>query len=293
MAQSAGAERLPGVFFRRLETSEEFRAVEEVQRDAWGLGTEPAVPAAILRAFQDNGGLLLGAFSREALLGFTMGFLGREGTSTFHYSHMTAVRRAHQNHHVGFELKVFQREEVLAQGLDEVRWTFDPLQSKNALLNVRRLGGSPDRYYPHYYGAMGDSLNEGLETDRLRLVWSISSSRVRDRLTSGPHDAALDVERCRDTFPLCETALRPSGVRIPVRARPPEGPQLSLEIPFDLGRVRSADPGMAKRWRVVTREAFQAAFQSGYHVDDFAAVHLDGEFRSFYFLRDAGGERGA
>jgi predicted GNAT superfamily acetyltransferase len=289
----AGAERRPGFFFRRLETPEEFRAVEEVQHDAWGLGLEPAVPAPILRAFQDNGGLLLGAFSAQGLVGFTMGFLGREGSSTFHYSHMTAVRREYQNRHLGFELKLFQREEVLAQGLNEIRWTFDPLQSKNAMLNVRRLGGQPDRYYPHYYGSMADSLNEGMETDRLRIVWSLSSPRVKERVTVGPPDPSLEATRWKDSLPLLETALRPSGARMPVRVRAPEGREVSLEIPFDLARVRTTEPGAAKRWRAAVREAFLASLRAGYRVDDFASLRLEDESRSFYFLRLPEDERAA
>jgi predicted GNAT superfamily acetyltransferase len=279
-----GVERRPGFFFRRLETPEELREVEDVQRDAWGLGAEPPVPAPILRAFQDNGGLLLGAFLAKELVGFTMGFLGREGDSTFHYSHMTAVRRGFQNQHLGLELKLFQRDEVLAQGLDEIRWTFDPLQSRNAMLNVRRLGGEPDRYLPHYYGTMKDALNEGLETDRWHLVWRIRTPRVQERISAGPVDPAVDLARWKRSTPLCETALRPSGARFPVRVRLPEGPDVTVEIPADLAGVRAADPVAARHWRSVTREAFQSGLDAGYRVDDFAILRVEEESRGFYFL---------
>ncbi len=285
MAQSPGLERVPGFLFRRLETPEELHDVEEVQQDAWGMGAEHPVPAPILRAFQDNGGLMLGAFSGDRLVGFTMGFLGREGGSTFHYSHMTAVRREFQNRHLGFALKLYQRDEVLAQGLEEIRWTFDPLQSKNALLNVRRLGGEPDRYYPNYYGVMQDSLNEGMETDRWRLVWRISSSRVTERLRLSPAEPVADVARLKSSLALCETALRPSGARFPIRARAPEGDEVNVEIPADLVRLRTADPGTAKHWRAITREALLHALGMGYRVDDFASLRIDEEPRSFYFLR--------
>lgn len=288
MTLSEGAERRPGIFFRRLATPEEFRQVEDVQRDAWGPGGDPPVPAPVLRAFQDNGGLLLGAFASGRLVGFTMGFLGREGGTMFHYSHMTAVRRELQDHHLGFELKLFQREEVLAQGLREIRWTFDPLQSRNAMLNIRRLGGRPDRYLPHYYGAMGDALNEGMETDRWRLIWPIDSPRVRERISVAAFDAEVDLRRWKESFAVCETALRPSGARFPIRAHPPEGPSLNVEIPADLGRVRAADPGSARRWRTVTREAFQSSIEAGYRVDDFASLRIEEERRSFYFLRREG-----
>ena len=289
MEASSGQERLPGIVFRRLSRHEEFLAVEEIQRDAWGLGAVSPVPATLQRAFQDNGGLLLGAFEHGTLAGYTMGFLGREGDATFHFSHQTAVRRSEQNRHLGTELKLYQREEVLAQGLNEIRWTFDPLQSKNAGLNVRRLGGRPTRYLPNYYGAMGDAINVGLETDRLLLVWSIASPAVKERIVNGPPTVETQLAHWRETFPLCQTALRPSGPRVAVSARAPEGPNLNIEIPFDLARVRAMDPGATGRWRAVTREAFLAAFQRGYEVEEFVSLSVEGERRSFYLLGSGGG----
>jgi len=278
----------PGVRLQRLETPEQCREVEEVQRAAWGFSTDGPVPAAIQRAIADNGGLLLGAFEGARLVGFALGFLGREGTKLYHYSHMTAVRPDAQNRHVGFALKAFQRQEVLAQDLDEIRWTFDPLQSKNALLNVRRLGGGPDQYWPRYYGVMADSINEGLETDRLRLVWRLKDPRVSSRLGGQLPSVAEDESRYRTSSALLETVVGPTGLRRPVTARPPTGPSLQLEIPYDLSSVRARDPGGARRWRESTREAFTAAFYAGYRVDDFAVIPLSGERRSFYFFRSDG-----
>ena len=285
MSASSGRERRPGVTFRHLEVPDEFRAVEEVQRDAGGRGSEPPVPAAILRACEDNGGLMLGAFAGDRLLGFTMGFLGREDSATFHYSHMTAVRRAEQRHRLGYELKLYQREEVLRQGLDEVRWTFDPLQCKNASLNVHRLGGRPTRYLPRYYGVMADAINAGLETDRFLLVWSLTSARVRDRLSSPPDDPDSLAVRVRAARSVLETSIRPNGVRYPSGRVAAEGPAVSIEIPADLGRVRSADPAAARAWREATREAFQEALRAGYVVDDVVRSTIEGEERCFYLLR--------
>ena len=287
MASSEGVERLPGVLFRRLSSAEEFHAVQVVQKDAWGLDKDPPVPAPLMRAFQDNGGLLLGAFREGELVGFAMGFLGREGSVTFHYSHMTAVRRNDQAHHLGHELKLFQREEVLAQGLTEIRWTFDPLQSRNAMRSVHRLGGRPIRYLPRYYGAMSDAINAGLETDRLLLLWSIASRRVEERLRESPSAQEDDPSRWKRSFPVIETAIRSSGVRIPVSTRPPESSELALEVPIDLARVREVEPGGAQSWRAATRQAFEAAFAHGYRVDDFVRLSVGGETRCFYLLDTA------
>ena len=276
-----------------MTTPEEFRAAEEVQREAWGFSTDSPVPAPMQRAIADNGGLVLGAFATGELVGVSLGFLGREGATLFHYSHITGVRPRLQNRQVGRTLKLAQRNEVLRQGLEEVRWTFDPLQSRNAFLNVRVLGGTPDRYLPRYYGAMGDAINEGLETDRLRLVWRLNDPRVVARVAGERPGAADDQEAVRRASALLETAIGPAGLRRPGRVFPPTAEHLHLEIPTDLATVRDRDRGSPRRWREATREAFSVAFAAGYRVDDFVVLTHAGERRSFYLLERRRGSNAA
>lgn len=279
--------------FRRLDKPEEFRAVEEVQRSAWGLVEEPPVPSPIQRAMQDHGGLVLGAFADIYLAGFALGFLGWDGKSLYHYSHMTAVRPEYQNHHVGFRLKAFQRDEVLRQGLSEVRWTFDPLQSRNAFLNVRRLGVRPVRYLVHYYGQMGSEVNRGLETDRLQVSWPLAEPRVERRLAGELPSPADDARRVGAASAIVETEVGPNGLRVPKAVGEPNGPEAHLEVPFDLGALREHEPEALRLWRHATRDAFRAAFDTGYAVDDFAVVSKEHERRSFYLLRREGPSPGA
>ncbi|MCI4330297.1 MAG: hypothetical protein L3K19_00415 [Thermoplasmata archaeon] len=294
MAVSPAPKESREFHFRRLGKPEEFRAVEEVQREAWGLGTEPPVPGAVQRAVQDNGGLVLGAFADIYLAGFSLSFLGWDGSALYHHSHLTGVRPEYQNHHVGLRLKLFQREEVLRQGLSQIRWAFDPLQSRNAYLSVRRLGGIPDRYFVHYYGQLDSDVDRGTESDRVRLVWDLASPRTESRLAGGGPSAAEDEARWRDSVAVVETTLGESGIRVPAAVDEPTAPQVHLEIPFDLQLVREHEPNSLRTWRHATRDAFRAAFDAGYVVDDFAVVAAEHERRSFYFLRapSAGAPRG-
>jgi chorismate synthase len=270
--------------FRRLSKPEEFRATEELQREAWGMTDELPTSSVIQRAIQDNGGLILGAFADIYLAGFSLGFLGRDEDGLYHYSHMTAVRPQYQNHHVGFRLKAYQREEVLRQQLDLIRWTFDPLQSRNAMLNVRRLGGTPDKYYVHYYGQMGSDVNQGLETDRLRLSWHLREPRVAERLSGRVPSAEEDQARWRDSQPLVETDTSETGLRLPTHANDPTEPRAQIEIPFDLRSIQAHESGAVRAWRHTTRDAFRRAFDAGYRVEDFAVLSIEHERRSFYFL---------
>lgn len=284
MAVPAGRKGPPDFAFRKLTKPEEFRNAEEVQREAWGLTEEPPTSATIQRAIQDNGGLVLGAFADIYLAGITIGFLGWDGSQLYHYSHMNAVRPAYQNHHVGFRLKAFQREEVLKQGLALVRWTFDPLQSKNARLNVRRLGARPDQYHVHYYGAMGSELNRGLESDRVRVTWALTDPVVEARLAGKEPSAEEDRIRWKDSQPLVETAVTDSGLRMPTTVNEPSRPTANLEIPFDLQVIRAHEAVHVRTWRHAVRDAFRAAFDLGYRFDDFSVLSLEHERRSFYFL---------
>lgn len=270
--------------FRRLSKPEEFRNAEELQREAWGLTDEPPTSGTIQRAIQDNGGLVLGAFADIYLAGLTIGFLGWDGTQLYHYSHMTAVRPAYQNHHVGFRLKAFQREEVMKQGLALARWTFDPLQSKNARLNVRRLGAQPDLYYVHYYGTMGSELNRGLESDRVRVTWALTDPQVETRMAGQLPTPEQDLARWKGSQALVETAVGETGLRVPTTVNEPSAPTAHLEIPFDLQAIRSHEAATLRTWRHAVRDAFRAAFDLRYRLDDFTVLNLDHERRSFYLL---------
>ena len=284
MASAGVSSDVRGFRFRKLEKPEEFRQVVEVYRAIWGEGE---IPTTLQRALQDNGGLVLGAFADIHLAGFAISLLGWDGTTLYQYSHTTAVRPEYQNHHLGFRLKAFQRDEVLKLGLNEIRWTFDPLQSRNARLNVRLLGGVPDRYYIHYYGQMPDSLNEGIESDRVRLRWEIASPRVEERLAGAAPTPDEDVARWKRSTAIVETELGEKGLRVPSAVAEPEGALAHLEIPFDLAAVREHEPSALRSWRHAVRDGFRAALDVGYRVDDFVVVTSEHERRSFYLLSPA------
>jgi predicted GNAT superfamily acetyltransferase len=282
------SDKVEGFRFRRLGKPEEFRQVEEVEQAIGGAeAASSALPVPLLRALQDNGGLVLGAFADIYLAGFTASLIGWDGATLYHYSHRTAVRPEYQNHHLGFELMAFERDEVLKLGLGEIRWTFDPLQSRAAWLSVHRLGARPDRYYPHYYGQLADSANRGLETDRVRAVWGIATPPVEARISGRYPTPEEDRRRWADSSAIVETEPGETGIRVPTAVGEPTGASAHLEIPFDLGLVREHEPTALRRWRHAVRDAFRAATDLGYVIDDFSVVSAEHERRSFYFLSHA------
>jgi predicted GNAT superfamily acetyltransferase len=280
------SDKVEGFRFRRLEKPEEFRQVQEIERAIWGDAATPlSVP--LLRSVQDNGGLVVGAFADIYLAGCAASHIGWDGTTLYHFAQLLAVRPEYQNHHLGFQLKALQREEVLRLGLKEVRWTFDPLQSRIAWLAVHRLGALPDQYFPHYFGQLADTVNRGSETDRVRAVWSLESPNVVARMDGqvpGPDEMQ---RRWAGSSAILETEPGESGIRVPTAVGEPQGESAHLEVPFDLDLVRQHEPKSVWKWRHASRDAFRAASDVGYVVDDFAVVSADHERRSFYFFRKA------
>ncbi|MFN7927632.1 MAG: hypothetical protein U0Y68_06745 [Blastocatellia bacterium] len=73
-------------------------------------------------------------------------------------------------------------------GLPLMVWTFDPVQSRNAYLNIVKLGAVVRKYKVNYYGNYSTStLHRGLDTDRLlaRVVAGIAARDVALAETAG------------------------------------------------------------------------------------------------------------
>ncbi len=283
MATGAGGPK--DFSFRRLRTPEEYRNAEELQREALGAEAALALPAPQLRSLQDNGGLVLGAFADIYLAGVIATTIGWDGTRLYHHVGAAVVRPAYQNHRLGFRLAAYLRDEVLALGLPEVRWAFDPLQHAGAALSVRRLGARPESFHPNYFGQLLGGSGARDESDRLRVRWALADEAVARRLAGAIPSAEEDRRRHAGAAALVETELGESGLRLPTAVTEPQGADAHLEVPFDLGSIRTHEAAAARRWRHAVRDALRAAFDLGYAIDDFATVPLEHERRCFYFLR--------
>ena len=172
---------------RILETPEEMTAVEDLQRLVWAAPDIEVVPKDLLLAVVHNGGLAIGAFVGADLVGVSFGFPGfyatPDGPRLKHHSHLLAVHPDWRSKGIGFALKRAQWQMVRKQGLDRITWTYDPLLSRNAHLNIARLGAVCNTYLRSAYGEMLDGLNAGLPSDRFQVDWWINTERVKRRLS--------------------------------------------------------------------------------------------------------------
>ncbi len=283
---------MPPWNIRLLETIEEMSAVEDLQREVWPGSETDIVPDHLLITAVHNGGLVIGAFIEEKLIGFVFGFPGLEftpdGPRPKHCSHMAGVYAEYRDSGVGFALKRAQWQMVRHQGLDHVTWTYDPVLSRNANLNIARLGAVCSTYRHSEYGGMRDGLNAGLPSDRFQVDWWINTERVERRLSKQPRPAlSLSHLMSVGVHPLYPLQAGPSDL-----LRPPEHVPtldvklLAAEIPSDFMALKAADFALARDWRFFTRELFETAFAKGYIVTDFVFDRSAGTPRSFYILTD-------
>ena len=278
-----------GIRIRRLSTADDYHACEALQRSVWRAGDTDVVPLHVLVTIQKNAGVVLGAFDeRDRLVGFLAGFLGgRDGdvARLKHCSHIMGVLEEARGRGVGYQLKCAQRDHVLGQGLDLVTWTFDPLESLNATLNIGKLGAICSTYIRDLYGSMPDGLNAGLTTDRFQVNWWIASERVADRLDGSRMRPDLAEALGEGGSILNPATRRLDGLVAPSeKTDRPEGERFAIEIPARIQPIKAADSALALRWREQTQELFEASFAAGYTVTNFASEACDGDRRSYYVL---------
>ena len=277
---------MPAPVIKLLDTPEDMLLVEELQRAVWPGSETDVVPAHIFITAIHNGGMVIGAFVEEQLVGFVFGFPGLEftpgGPRPKHCSHMMGIRPDQRDSGVGFALKRAQWQFVRKQGLDHITWTYDPLLSRNARLNIAKLGAVCNTYRRAEYGEMRDGLNAGLPSDRFQLDWWINTQRVKHRLGKNVrHPLKLGDFSKAELQPLYTPLAQTTDLlKPPEHFSPLEGHLLLAQIPSDFNTLKEKDTGLARAWRLFTREVFETAFSSGYIVTDF--IHENGQ--SYYVL---------
>lgn len=260
---------------REARSEADYRAVEEIQRIAWEFSDLDIVPAATLIATQHAGGMVLGAFEGDKMIGFAYGFPAFEGGRASIHSHMLAVIPQYRNIQLGFNLKLAQREFALVKGLDEITWTYDPLQSLNAHLNFAKLGVISRRYVENFYGEETSSpLHQGFGTDRLWVKWLLSSDRVKERIAlykqaARPDESSSGAESLSTAHRSALVYAEEGEPKLADFGSILSGSRCFIEIPNDIPAIKQRDAAAAIAWRAATRSAFLAAIEAGFAVQDF------------------------
>lgn len=273
-----------GFEIRPLRSRAELEACAALQRHTWGEAFSELVPPSLLIATQRAGGVAAGAFDPQGtLVGFVYGIPGIEDGLPIHWSDMLAVRDDLRDRHLGERLKRWQRLDVLRRGVRRMYWSFDPLESRNAYFNLRRLGARVREYHRDMYGETDSPLHAGIGTDRLIPVWELDSPRVIRRLAGEDRPPTpADVQ----DVPLVNP---PTAAAFPPPAEPDldiDAPRVRIAIPANIQLLKEAAPDLARAWRETTRAALQNYFRRGYVAEELTR-HGDW---SAYLLRAAGDE---
>ncbi|MBS1806892.1 MAG: GNAT family N-acetyltransferase [Acidobacteria bacterium] len=221
---------------------ENFIACIEMQREVWQFSDLDITPLRSFVITRNNGGFTLGAFAENdgRLLGFAHALAAFDDQrQAFYYSQMLAVAPELHNSGIGMALKLAQRQRAVERGIPLMVWTFDPLQSRNAHLNIIKLGGVVRTYKVNYYGRYSTStLHRGLDTDRLLVEWWVSSPRVNAIATSG-------------------------------KIENPPNPIATVEVPFDIEQIKERNLEEACAWQLKIRNAFEQHLAAGLYCAGF------------------------
>lgn len=189
------------IVIRSCKGQDELEACVNLQVETWGYDPADVIPRKAFLVWQKVGGQVIGAFDTEipatapeggpeSLVGFVLALpgvkTGQGPPRPYLHSHMMAVKDGYRNRGLGARLKLAQRDEALGRGIQLIEWTFDPLEIKNAFLNIHKLGAIARTYHADFYGVSSSRLQGGLPTDRLVAEWRLDSSHVRAVLERRP-----------------------------------------------------------------------------------------------------------
>jgi predicted GNAT superfamily acetyltransferase len=177
------------IVIRKCHDLDELSACVALQKEVWNFSDAELMPLRLFVVAEKIGGQVIGAFDSEKLVAFALAVPGARGGHSYLHSQMLAVRPAYRNSGLGRRIKLFQRDDALARGFELIEWTFDPLEIKNAYLNIERLGAIARRYSVNQYGITTSPLQGGLPSDRLVAEWWLKSQRVQRVLESATQPA--------------------------------------------------------------------------------------------------------
>ncbi len=231
---------------RPLHMHDEFVEAVALQQLIWGFDEVELIPVRLFVTATKVGGQAFGAFDKNCMIGFCLAIPGikTDGKSYLH-SHMLGVKSEYRNSGVGRMLKLEQRNDALARGIELMEWTFDPLEIKNAYFNIERLGCVVRRYVLNQYGTTSSKLHAGLPTDRCIAEWWMDSMRVRVRLEGG-YDGYEIVDR--------------------------------ISIPSDIYTIKEADTARAREIQKRVTDQFRENFAKGLTVVRFERTPEAGSY---------------
>ena len=196
---------------------------------------------------------------------------------------MLAVKKPYRNQQIGFKLKLRQRQILKRRGVEEIYWTFDPLESKNAYFNFVKLGAVSSEYAPNLYGQTNSPLHRGRPTDRLIVRWKIKDNDSESRGRFRPDVRLVEPSLINHCLRSKEGYLRPTLPNLSLKDE-----RLFLEIPanlleFGINAVKSRSySAIVCQWLSHVRTTCLHYFKKGYEIRHFIKAPVSDREGSFY-----------
>jgi predicted GNAT superfamily acetyltransferase len=263
------------IVIRHLTTYDEFVQVRQVQQACWGFSSGEGLYPPVLLTASQNGGLVVGAFDGDKMVGYLFGFLGlHENRGPLKMCSQTmGVLSEYRGRGIAEALKWAQRDHALKLGLQLVTWTYDPLEGPNAILNLHKLRAIARLYKRNVYGEHFGALNEGIPTDRFGVEWWVEQvENIKSQISNIKGTTVTQVEGSSASQRLVDYELES------------ESEAVCVEIPVSIQAIRKADLALAIDWRRKTREIFETYFERGYVAVDFAREERGEARRNLYTL---------
>jgi predicted GNAT superfamily acetyltransferase len=239
---------------------ETMNQIVQLQKEVWGTDAVTSMPQMI--AAVHNGGVVIAAFDEGKVVGFCYGFPGMREGAAYIVSHMMAIHPDYRDTGLGRRLKELQRSWALASGYDKVVWTFDPLETRNAYLNLNKLGGIVKTYIENYYGVLDDPLNGSMPSDRFLVEWELRSPRCENAING----ITPDVPRWSTYASLFDWELEggfPRPIAAPSRST---SDAFLVPVPKAIREMKTTNPELAKLWRFELRRHLMRSLAGGYCV---------------------------
>jgi len=242
-----------------LDSVEELSEATDLFNQTW-----PAeVSVSTLRALRKIGNYVGGAYRDGVLVGACLAFFGSAGNEVLH-SHLAVVAATQRSSGIGWALKVAQRAWALERGVTRIQWTYDPLEARNAYVNLTKLSARPLEYLENFYGEHGDGPGPAFPTDRLVVSWDLASPRV----VRAAHGDWLLEDPALEALPAA-TLLRRDVTGAPREGRDHGEPVLLIAAPENAAEIRASDPSLALEWRMLLRHHLGRALEAGFETISF------------------------
>ncbi|GAA0594591.1 GNAT family N-acetyltransferase [Virgibacillus siamensis] len=256
------------ITIRPLTGMDELLEMQKIEETVWQMSPNP-----VHQTFTalNNGGIILGAFDDNSMIGFLYSFAGFDGQNAYLCSHMLGILPAYRSGGLGMRMKRMQAQLAGKMGYSIITWTFDPLESLNAFLNLHKLGAIGAAYHTDHYGVMDDNLNKDLPTDRIQIEWTIGGRKYIPKVKVAPDRLLTDVSEHN------EPIGRPTIFQ-------ENHDEWFVAIPTNFQSIKQENIELARQWRQVTREAFQLLFSQKYIARDLLRDQTK-EISYYYFSK--------